>query len=77
MKKNISIGEKMIIWMRDMWDYPRSLTGGGTRLTLKYLKNINKDLCIHSFKSGTKVFDWLIPDEWNIYDGYFSDKSGK
>jgi aminopeptidase-like protein len=70
-------GKQMIAWMKDMWNYPRSLTGHGTRRTLEYLKNINPDLCIHSFKSYTKVFDWQIPDEWNIYDAYIEHESGK
>jgi aminopeptidase-like protein len=70
-------GKQMIAWMKDMWNYPRSLTGHGTRRTLEYLKNINPDLCIHSFKSYTKVFDWEIPDEWNIYDAYIEHESGK
>ncbi len=70
-------GKQMIAWMKDMWNYPRSLTGHGTRRTLEYLKNINPDLCIHSFKSYTKVFDWQIPDEWNIFDAYIEHESGK
>jgi len=70
------VGEQMIEWMKDMWSYPRSLTGHGTRQTLEYLKNINPDLHIHSYKSGTKVFDWEIPDEWNIYDAYIEHESG-
>jgi len=70
-------GNQMIRWMRDLWDYPRSLTGHGTRQTLEYLKNLNPDLNIHSYKSGTKVFDWEIPDEWNIYDAYIEHESGK
>jgi aminopeptidase-like protein len=70
-------GKAMIGWMKDLWNYPRSLTGHGTSSTLKYLKNINKDLCIYSFKSGTKVFDWTVPDEWNIYDAYISNEFGK
>ncbi len=72
-----NIGSKMIQWMQDLWSYPRSLTGHGTRATLEYLKNINPDLTIHSFKSGTKVFDWIIPDEWNIYDAYIEHETGK
>ncbi len=67
----------MIKWMKDMWDYPRSLTGHGTRKTLEYLKNINQDLNIYSFRSGLKVFDWEIPDEWNIHDAYIEHESGK
>ena len=67
----------MIVWMKDLWDFPRSLTGHGTRKTLEYIKGIIPDLNIHSFKSGSKVFDWEIPDEWNIYDAYIEHESGK
>jgi len=70
-------GVQMIQWMRDLWSYPRSLTGHGTLDTLKYLKGINKDLNIFSFKSGTNVFDWSIPDEWNIYNAYIEHESGQ
>jgi aminopeptidase-like protein len=70
-------GKQMIQWMKDMWLYPRSLTGYGTRKTLEYLKDINPELNIHSFKSGLKVFDWEIPDEWNIYDAYIEHESGQ
>ncbi len=68
-------GEKMLKWMKDLWDYPRSLTGHGTRSTLEYLKNINPDLKIYSYKTGIKVFDLYIPDEWNIYDAYIEHES--
>jgi aminopeptidase-like protein len=76
-KNKIVDGNPMINWMKDMWNYPRSLTGHGTRSTLKYLKNINPELNIHSYKSNEKVFDWEIPDEWNIYDAYIEHESGK
>jgi len=78
-KKNLKFvkGNNMIQWMKDMWGYPRSLTGHGTRKTLEYLKDINPELNIHSFKSGLKVFDWEIPDEWNIYDAYIEHESGQ
>jgi aminopeptidase-like protein len=70
-------GLKMLKWMKDIWSFPRSLTGHGTHATLEYLKQINKDLTIHQIKSGAKVFDWEIPDEWNIYDAYIEHESGK
>lgn len=67
----------MIKWMKEMWDFPRSLTGHGTRSTLGFLQNINSDLKIHSYNSGKKVFDWEIPDEWNIYDAFIEHESGR
>jgi len=70
-------GKQMIKWMKDMWYYPRSLTGHGTRQTLDYLRNLNDDLNVYSIKTGTKIFDWEVPDEWNIYDAYIQHESGK
>ena len=70
-------GNRMINWMHDLWDYPRSITGHGVRSTLKYLKGINSELEVHSYKSGTKVFDWKIPYEWNIYNAYIEHESGE
>ena len=53
--------------------YNRSLTGEGTRETLKKIKHINSNLKIKSIKSGTKVFDWTIPPEWIIHEAFIKD----
>ena len=71
------MSQEMISWMKDLWPLPRSLTGQGTLDTLNYLKGLNKELEITSFKSGKKVFDWTIPDEWNIEDAYIEHESGE
>ena len=55
----------------------RSLTGKGTLKTLKFIKKEFKDLKIRKIKSGKKVFDWVIPPEWNIKEAYIVDKKGK
>ena len=55
----------------------RSLTGKGTETTLRLIqKNIAK-IQIKRLKSGTRVFDWEIPDEWNVKDAYIEDRFGK
>ena len=55
----------------------RSITGSGVRKTLKIIKNQFPNLKIKKIKSGTKVFDWKIPPEWNIKDAYIIDKYKK
>ena len=55
----------------------RSLTGDGIRKTLKIIKKEFPKLKIHEVQSGTKVFDWNVPFEWNVKDAYILDKNNK
>tara|TARA_B100000686_G_C16770852_1_gene965060 strand:+ start:575 stop:1882 length:1308 start_codon:yes stop_codon:yes gene_type:complete len=71
MKKYYDIGKKKL--------YPicRSITGNGVRNTLNIIKKEFPNLKIKKIKSGTKVFDWRVPPEWNISEAYVLDKFGK
>ena len=55
----------------------RSITGNGIKETLNIIKKEFPKLKIYSVKSGTKVFDWKIPPEWNIKTAYVIDKFGE
>ena len=52
----------------------RSITGNGVRKTLKIIKKNFSNLKIKEVPSGKKVFDWIIPPEWNINNAYVVDK---
>jgi len=54
----------------------RSITGNGVRQTLKILKKKLPNLKIFEIRSGTKVFDWRVPPEWNVKNAYVKDKHG-
>src|SRR3989344_3143261 len=54
----------------------RSITGKGLRKTLRTLQE-HIPLVIHEVPSGTKVFDWTVPKEWNIKDAYIITPEGK
>jgi aminopeptidase-like protein len=58
--------------------YPicRSITGDGIRRTLALIQN-RIPLKISEVPTGTPVFDWTVPKEWNIRDAYIKDSSGK
>jgi len=53
----------------------RSISGNGIKKTLKIIKSQLPKLKIYQVKSGTKVFDWRVPPEWNIKDAYILDKN--
>jgi aminopeptidase-like protein len=58
--------------------YPicRSITGDGVRETLAVLGE-HIPLEIREVPSGTQVFDWQVPREWNIKDAYVQSASGE
>lgn len=74
--KSEEIGMEMFEIMEELFPICRSITGDGVRLTLEIIRKII-DLKIYEIPSGTKVFDWDIPKEWNIKDAYIIDPEGK
>jgi len=68
----------MMKWAKDLFPISRSLTGKGNEETFKYIiKNINKNFKVHYVKSNTKVFDWKIPQQWEIKDAYIKLPNGQ
>ncbi len=71
------IGNKIYKLAKRLFPINRSITGSGTRKTLEILKEHNKNLKIKSIPSGSKVFDWVIPYEWNVKDAWIKDVKNK
>ena len=59
-----------------LWPICRSITGEGIRDSLKIIKEYIP-LEIFSKLSGEGVFDWTIPKEWIIKEGYLKGPDGK
>lgn len=69
-------GRELHRFAAELYPICRSITGNGIRETLKRIQQIIP-LEIHEVKSGTQVFDWEVPKEWNIRDAYIKDASGQ
>ncbi len=53
----------------------RSITGNENRETLRVLSELIP-ITLHEYPSGTKVYDWTIPDEWRLHRGWIKDATG-
>jgi aminopeptidase-like protein len=71
------LGDEMHALARRLFPICRSLTGDGVRQTLAILKERLPDLRLDEVPSGTQVFDWEVPPEWNIRDAYVIDPDGR
>ena len=70
-------GNRLYGWAEDLFPICRSISGQGVRQSLKYLKKILPELKIKTINSGSKVYDWTVPDELEIKDAYIKNKDGK
>lgn len=73
---NHQISDQMYDLMKDLFGICRSITGNGVRKSLDMIKKY-ADVDVREVKSGTRVFDWTVPKEWNIKDAYVLDPEGK
>lgn len=69
-------GNRAHALLTELFPLFRSLTGLGLRATLQRLGEV-APLAITEVPSGTKVFDWTVPDEWSIADAFIADSSGR
>ena len=59
--------------LKDLFPIHRSITGPGIKSSMSYIEKIIPEFKRVKFKSGSKVFDWVVPNEWLIKDAYILD----
>jgi aminopeptidase-like protein len=69
------IGRWMHSLAGELYPVCRSITGDGVRATLRRLAD-EIPLETREVPSGTEVFDWTVPEEWNIRGGWIKDPRG-
>ena len=69
-------GKALYDFVAELYPLCRSITGEGVRETLRLVQK-RIPLEIHEVASGTQVFDWTVPPEWNIRDAYVKNRAGE
>lgn len=69
------VGREMYRLIEELYPICRSITGDGVRQTLDRIGRI-VPLEIHEVPTGTEVFDWTVPREWNIEEAFIEDRNG-
>lgn len=69
-------GNRMLSLAGELYPICRSITGEGVRATLRRLA---AEIPLETIEvpSGTEVFDWTVPEEWNIRGAWIKDPSGR
>jgi aminopeptidase-like protein len=69
-------GQWMYGFISELYPICRSITGDGLRQTLRLI-GTHIPLDVHEVPTGTRVFDWTIPKEWNIRDAWLKNAQGE
>jgi aminopeptidase-like protein len=73
---SVALGREMKELMTQLFPICRSITGDGVRQTLQIIQK-KLPLKIQEVPSGTAVFDWEVPKEWNIRDAWIKNDRGE
>ena len=73
----MNIGNEMYALCDKLFPVCRSITGNGVRQTLQTLQALCPSMTMHEVPTGTQVFDWTVPKEWNIRDAWIKNSNGE
>jgi aminopeptidase-like protein len=71
-----TVAQEFDAYLRRLFPLCRSLTGPANRETLRILSEI-APIRVHEVPSGTRAYDWTVPDEWTIRGAWIAAPGGR
>ena len=68
--------ENMWQLIEELFPIHRTLVGAGFRRSLDIIKE-QLNISVLSYESGKQVWDWIIPNEWNVREAYIENSEGE
>ena len=72
-----AVGTEIHEFAAALWPMPRSISGDGLRQTLGAIRDLNPGLELIEVPTGTKVLDWIVPDEWRFNEAWIEGPDGR
>jgi len=72
----VAEGERLHALVRAWFPIPRSMTGDGIREQFRRMQE-HIPLQVHEVPTGTPIFDWQVPREWNLRAAWIKDPQGR
>ncbi|MDA8020227.1 MAG: DUF4910 domain-containing protein [Thermoanaerobaculia bacterium] len=79
-RDEVEAGESVFALVERAFPICRSITGNGVRETLRLLQEEIGDgakLEVREIPTGTQVFDWRVPKEWNVRGAWIDGPGGQ
>ena len=73
----MALGHEMHALVSRLFPICRSITGEGRARDTSNPRRVCAPGGFTKCRGGTKVFDWTVPQEWNIRIAYVDDEQGK
>lgn len=71
-----AVGAELYDRIQRLYPICRSITGAGVRETLRLIGE-EIEIVTQEIPTGTAVYDWTVPQEWNIRDAYIKSSAGE
>lgn len=78
LENDMDLRDIITTMFNDLYPINRSITGKGVEETLDYIiSHYIPSAKVETVSCGERVFDWTVPDVWDISDGYILNSEGK